>query len=109
MKTATSSRSRPRASSRPRSSTLALAAEARAACNKHTPAQRAAGIKRGMDIIAAGPAGLAAENAALRKALQLHLDFLASLPTGWLGRTCADIGLLNDAYIASRALGMEIR
>ena len=46
--------------------------------------------------------------AQLEHALQLHLDFLASLPPGWLGKTVADIGLLNEAYIASRKLGMRI-
>jgi hypothetical protein len=46
--------------------------------------------------------------AQLETALQLHLDFLASLPKGWLGHTTADIGLLNDAYIASRKLGMKV-
>lgn len=45
----------------------------------------------------------------LENALQLHLDFLGSLPEGWLGKTCGDIGLLNEAYIASRKLGMKIR
>lgn len=44
----------------------------------------------------------------LEAALQLHLDFLASLPAGWLGKTTGDIGLLNEAYIASRELGMKI-
>ena len=34
-------------------------------------------------------------------ALGLHLAFLKSLPTGWLGRTSGDVGLLNDAYLAS--------
>jgi hypothetical protein len=49
------------------------------------------------------------ENAKLRHALQLHIDFLDSLPRGWLGRTVADIGLLNDAYLASRAVGVVSR
>ena len=44
----------------------------------------------------------------LEKALQLHLDFLSSLPHGWLAQTCGDIGLLNQAYIASRDLGMKL-
>lgn len=44
----------------------------------------------------------------LEKTLQLYLDFLGSLPNGWLGRTSGDIGLLNEAYIASRKLGMTI-
>lgn len=44
----------------------------------------------------------------LENALRLHLAFLDSLPQGWLGRTVADIGLLNEAYIASRAAGIEI-
>jgi len=39
------------------------------------------------------------------KALELHLQFLASLPKGWLGKTCGDVGLLNDAYLASSAAG----
>jgi hypothetical protein len=46
--------------------------------------------------------------AQLEHALQLHLDFLGSLPHGWLGKTVADIGTLNEAYIASRKLGMRI-
>jgi len=44
------------------------------------------------------------QNAALVAALQLHLDFLEDLRKrnpGWLGKCVADIGLLNDAYIAS--------
>lgn len=45
----------------------------------------------------------------LEAALQLHLNFLDSLPSGWLGKTTGDIGLLNDAYIASRALDMKIK
>jgi ubiquinone biosynthesis protein Coq4 len=44
----------------------------------------------------------------LETALQLHLDFLASLPKGWLGHTTGDIGLLNQAYIQSRKLGMKV-
>lgn len=38
---------------------------------------------------------------ALVGALKLHLQFLDSLPSGWLGKTTGDVGLLNDAYIAS--------
>lgn len=37
------------------------------------------------------------------EALDLHLAFLDSLPSGWLGKTTGDVGLLNDAYIASNA------
>lgn len=37
----------------------------------------------------------------LVEALKLHLAFLDSLPEGWLGKTTGDVGLLNDAYIAS--------
>lgn len=44
----------------------------------------------------------------LRAALQLYLDFLGSLPKGWLSKTNGDIGLLNDAYIASGKLGTRI-
>lgn len=43
----------------------------------------------------------------LEKALQLHLDFLASLPEGWLSKTTGDVRLLNEAYIASRKAGMS--
>lgn len=42
-------------------------------------------------LIAAAPELLAA--------LRLHLAFLKSLPHGWLGKTCGDIGALNDAYL----------
>lgn len=45
----------------------------------------------------------------LEKALRLHLDFLGSLPEGWLAHTCGNVGLLNDAYIASSVAGMAIR
>lgn len=45
----------------------------------------------------------------LEKALQLHLDFLNSLPEGWLAHTFGDVGLLNDAYIASEKAGMDTR
>ncbi len=41
------------------------------------------------------------KNAELTEALRLHLKFLDSLPNGWLGKIVADIGALNDAYIAS--------
>lgn len=44
----------------------------------------------------------------LEKALELHLAFLATLPVGWLAHTSGDVGLLNDAYIASRKAGMKI-
>ncbi len=40
----------------------------------------------------------------LLRALRLHVGFLATLPTGWLGKTVADIGMLNDAYLASSPL-----
>lgn len=45
----------------------------------------------------------------LAKNLQQFIDFLASLPTGWLGKTVADVGLLNTAYIEARKLGVKIR
>lgn len=35
------------------------------------------------------------------EALDLHLAFLDSLPKGWLANTSGDVGLLNDAYIAT--------
>lgn len=38
----------------------------------------------------------------LSHALQLHVAFLNSLGNGWLGRTSGDVGLLNDAYLATR-------
>lgn len=41
------------------------------------------------------------ENALLREALELHLAFLKTLNSGWLGKTTGDIGLLNAAYLAS--------
>lgn len=44
----------------------------------------------------------------LETALKLHLEFLASLPGGWLAHTSGDVGKLNDAYIASREAGMKI-
>lgn len=44
----------------------------------------------------------------LTRALELHLQFLASLPPGWLAHTTGDVGLLNDAYLASRDAGVEI-
>jgi len=37
----------------------------------------------------------------LLAALKLHLAFLKTLPPGWLGKTSGDVGLLNDAYLAS--------
>jgi len=41
----------------------------------------------------------------LLEALRLHLEFLKSLPRGWLGKTSGDVGALNDAYLAgNRAL-----
>lgn len=43
----------------------------------------------------------------LEKALRLHLDFLDSLPEGWLSKTVGDVGLLNEAYIASAKAGMK--
>ena len=46
--------------------------------------------------------------AALEKNLQQFLDFFQTLPPGWLGKTVADIGLLNDAYCEARRLGMEV-
>lgn len=45
----------------------------------------------------------------LERALRLHLDFLASLPKGWLAKTSGDVGLLNQAYIESAKAGMETR
>jgi len=42
----------------------------------------------------------------LEKTLTLFLDFLDSLPAGWLGKTTGDIGLLNEAYISARKLGL---
>lgn len=44
----------------------------------------------------------------LEKNLQQFLDFLNTLPPGWLGKTVADIGLLNDAYVEARRLGMKV-
>lgn len=44
----------------------------------------------------------------LERALRLHLAFLSSLPIGWLAHTTGDVGLLNDAYLASRDAGMHI-
>lgn len=41
-------------STSPKRSTLQIATEARAACNRHTPKQRAASIKRGMELIEQG-------------------------------------------------------
>jgi hypothetical protein len=41
-----------------------------------------------------------------RAALVLFLQFLDTLPEGWLGNVSADIGLLNRAYMAARALGV---
>lgn len=46
--------------------------------------------------------------AQLEATLQQFLDFLASLPPGWLGKTTGDRGLLNDAYIAARRLGLKV-
>lgn len=34
----------------------------------------------------------------LANSVRLAVDFLASLPPGWLGKTTADVGLLNDFY-----------
>lgn len=47
-------------------------------------------------------------NANAKGALLLLLRFLRTLPTGWLGKTSGDVGLLNEAYIQSRqVLGKE--
>lgn len=45
-------------------------------------------------------------NSKVKTALRLHLDFLKSLPDGWLGNTSGDIRLLHNAYIASIQAGM---
>lgn len=45
----------------------------------------------------------------LLTALQLHLAFLDSLPRGWLAHTVADIGMLNDAYLASTKVLRQLR
>jgi hypothetical protein len=37
----------------------------------------------------------------LLEALQMHLQFLDTLPKGWLANTTGDIGLLNNAYLLS--------
>ena len=47
--------------------------------------------KADMRLIAAAPE--------LLDALRLHLEFLSSVPKGWLGKTSGDIGALNDAYL----------
>lgn len=41
-------------------------------------------------------------NQELLKAVQLALDFLDSLPSGWLGKTSGDVGLLNDFYLTAK-------
>jgi len=46
------------------------------------------------DIVAASPD--------LLEVAQLAHEFLNSLPEGWLAHTSADIGKLNDFYLASR-------
>jgi hypothetical protein len=41
---------------------------------------------------------------AYTEACELFVQFLGTLPKGWLGKTTGDIGLLNEAYLAqSRA------
>jgi len=42
-------------------------------------------------------------NKDLLECVKLAHVFLDSLPEGWLGKTVADIGALNDFYIKSRA------
>lgn len=43
-----------------------------------------------------------------RAALVLFLRFMNTLPQGWLGRTSGDVGLLNEAFLASTAAGVKI-
>jgi hypothetical protein len=42
----------------------------------------------------------------LEKTLKLFLQFMDSLPRGWLGKTTGDIGALNEAFIEARKLGL---
>lgn len=43
-----------------------------------------------------------------QRALRLHLKFLASLNPGWLRCVTGNVGVLNEAYLASEeALGSE--
>ena len=45
---------------------------------------------------------LETEHAALvdyKEACEKFVEFLNSLPRGWLGKTSGDVGLLNDAYL----------
>lgn len=44
----------------------------------------------------------------LLKSVRLFMEFLDSLPAGWLGKTCCDIGVLNDAYLTVRPALEEI-
>jgi hypothetical protein len=37
-----------------------------------------------------------------KQAAELFEEFMATLPRGWLGKTCGDIGLLNQAYLTMR-------
>lgn len=57
------------------------------------------GDVRGGKNTAEANARLIAAAPELLTALNLHLEFLKSLPPGWLGKTSGDIGLLNDAYL----------
>lgn len=52
-------------------------------------------------------AQLRAEIAKLRAALQAHVSFINSLPSGWLRRTCGNVGLLNEALLKSAELGIK--
>lgn len=45
----------------------------------------------------------------LLEALELHLAFLKSLPHGWLGKTCGDVGALNDAYLKGNAALLKVK
>jgi hypothetical protein len=64
-------------------------------------AESAARAKANWILKSGSIAHLKRKNEQLTKALNLHLAFLKSLPPGWLGKTVADIGLLNSAFIAS--------
>ncbi len=44
----------------------------------------------------------------LEAIIVLALQFFASLPRGWLGKTSADVGLLNDFYLACRDMNIDI-
>lgn len=44
----------------------------------------------------------------VRECAESFLKFMASLPAGWLGKVCADVGALNEAYLAARAAGLPI-